>query len=152
MQKPEHVSFPFFAPSDRLDHADIGHADILSHPDYPNFERAHLKAVEVRNAFQAGKPLDEQTIPELDLQNVAQHLHLAMKNHEKWLADKAKARVTGTEDPIPEKSREEIIKLLAEGYRVFGIAQGEHSAKQLIREYESAVEDRARKEIGGHSK
>ncbi len=152
MPGPEPLPFPFFAPSDRLTHDEIAQADISSHPDYLALEKARLRSVEVRGAFQFDKPLDERNIPPLDKQNIAEHLYLSMKLHERWLADKAKARVNGAEDSIPEKSREEITKLLAEDYRVFGIAQGAHSAKQLIREYESAVEDKARKDIGGQTR
>lgn len=129
MTDPQQLPFPFFAPSDRLSHEAIGRADVSRHPDYAAVANAREKVEEI-----------------------AERLHLGMKVHEQWLAEKAIARVKGTADPLPEKSREDVVNLLVEDYRAFGIAQGDHSARQLIREYESAVEDRARQEIGGQTR
>ncbi|MGL4465059.1 MAG: hypothetical protein ACRC1K_23135 [Planctomycetia bacterium] len=159
MTDPEPFPFPFFAPSDRLSHEAVGRADVGRHADYAAVANARTKAEAAGRLFRGDSPfgapaadrMESQTTETL-AETIARRLHLGMKLHERWLAEKAVARVKGAEDPLPEKSREEIVNLLVEDYRAFGLAQGDHSARELIREYESAVEDRAREEIGGQAR
>lgn len=116
-------------PSDSLSLKTIEQTDVTSHPDYDGVMKRLPQDERIPNAF-----------------------YLAMKTKEEWLMEKAFAQAIGAEEPYPQATRQEIIDALVEDYRVFQIAEGVHTAEELIRELESAATLQGVQQQGGHGR
>lgn len=104
------------APSDRITPEEVSQRDVSSHADYDGLMRR--------------RPQDER---------IPQAFYLAMKTKEDRLIEKAFASAIGAEDPFPQSSRQELVEALVEDYRVFQLADGVHTAEELIRDVEASA-------------
>jgi hypothetical protein len=68
----------------------------------------------------------------------------ATMNSERILARKAFAAAAGQADPCPDNDRLELIMLLSDDYKRFGISSGIHQTRLLVREFETVATQQAK--------
>lgn len=73
---------------------------------------------------------------------------LATVHLEHVLARRAFAASCGSPDPHPETDRRELIRLLNDDYRRYGISFGLEHTRQFVRDIETAAEGQAREQLG----
>lgn len=72
-----------------------------------------------------------------------------MLHSERILAHRAFASAAGRPDPYPDEAgRQEMIKMLAESYKLFGLASGRQHTEQLVRAVEADATVLAKKITG----